>query len=97
MYTLLIEKTKQNKKNQLYPVEYNDEIKRKEKSDGNDADGDIKRPRRETAIIGKLKRRYANGNWNKLLRHSTVGGVLKISYMIRVLAHAYILIMWHCF
>ena len=46
--------------NKLYPVEYNDEFKRKEKSDDNDVDGDIKRPRREAAIIGELKRRYAD-------------------------------------
>ena len=59
--------------NKLYPVEYNDEFKRKEKSDDYDGDGDIKRPRREEAIIGELRRRYANGNWNTLLRHSTVG------------------------
>ena len=59
--------------NKLYPVEYNDEFKRKEKSDDNDVDGDIKRHRQEAAIIGELRRRYANRNWNKLLRHSTVG------------------------
>ena len=41
--------------NKLYPVEYNDEFKRKEKSDDNDDDGDIKRPRREAAIIGELR------------------------------------------
>ena len=46
--------------NKLYPVEHNDEFKRKEKSDDNDVDGDIKRPRREAAIIGELKRRYAD-------------------------------------
>ena len=55
--------------NKLYPVDYNDEFKRKEKLDDYDVDGDIKRPRREAAIIGELRRRYANRNWNKLLRH----------------------------
>ena len=48
--------------NKLYPVEYNDEFKRKEKSDDNDVDGDIKRHRQEAAIIGELRRRYANRN-----------------------------------
>ena len=48
--------------NKLYPVEYNDEFKRKEKSDDNDVDGDIKRPRREATIIGEVRRRYPNGN-----------------------------------
>ena len=48
--------------NKLYPVEYNDEFKRKEKSDDNDVDGDIKRPRQEAAIIGELRRRYADRN-----------------------------------
>ena len=46
----------------LYPVEYNDEFKRKGKSDDNDVDGDIKRPRRKAAIIGELRKRYANAN-----------------------------------
>ena len=41
----------------MYPVEYNDEFKRKEKSDDNDVDGNTKRPRREAAIIGELRRR----------------------------------------
>ena len=31
--------------NKLYPVEYNDKFKRKEKSDDNDVDRDIKQPR----------------------------------------------------
>ena len=48
--------------NKLYPVEYNDEFKRKEKSDDNDVYGDIKRPRQEAAIIGELRRRYADRN-----------------------------------
>ena len=48
--------------NKLYPVEYIDEFKRKEKSDDNDVDGDIKRHRQEAAIIGELRRRYANRN-----------------------------------
>ena len=48
--------------NKLYPVEYSDEFKRKEKSDDNDVDGDIKRPRREATIIGEVRRRYPNGN-----------------------------------
>ena len=48
--------------NKLYPVEYNDEFKRKEKSDDNDVNGDIKRPRQEAAIIGELRRRYADRN-----------------------------------
>ena len=47
--------------NKLYPVEYIDEFKRKEKSD-DDVDEDIKRHRQEAAIIGELRRRYANRN-----------------------------------
>ena len=46
--------------NKLYPVEYNDKFNRKEKSDDNDVDGDIKQRRREAAIIGEIRRRYAN-------------------------------------
>ena len=48
--------------NKLHPVEYNDEFKRKENSHDYDVDGDIKRPRREGAIIGELRRRCANRN-----------------------------------
>ena len=47
--------------NKLYPVEYNDDFKRKEKSDDNDVDRDIKRLRQEAVIIGEV-RRYANRN-----------------------------------
>ena len=47
--------------NKLYPVEHNDEFKRKLKSDDN-VDGDIKRPRQEAATIAELRRRYANRN-----------------------------------
>ena len=47
--------------NKLYPVEYNDDFKRKEKSDDNDVDRDIKRLRQEAVIIVEV-RRYANRN-----------------------------------
>ena len=35
---------------------------KKKKRDDNDVDGDIKQPRLEAAIIGELRKTYANGN-----------------------------------
>ena len=46
---------------------------KKKKWDDNDVDGDIKQPRLEAAIIDELRKTYANGNWKKLLRQSTMG------------------------
>ena len=49
--------------NKLYPVEHNDKLcKRQEKSDDNDVDEDIKRPRREAVTTVELRRRYAKRN-----------------------------------
>ena len=49
--------------NKLYPVEYNDKLcKRQEKSDDNDVDEDIKRPRREAVTTVELRRTYAKRN-----------------------------------